>query len=88
MAISDTHGFHRDVVIPDGDVLVHAGDITMNGEVETILDFVRWLVELPHAHKVIVPGNHDRCLDHAYPFPFPNRVEATIGCGVVLSMKL
>jgi predicted phosphodiesterase len=67
VAISDTHGFHRDVVIPNGDVLVHAGDITMNGEVDVIVDFVRWLVELPHAHKIVVPGNHDRCLDISQP---------------------
>lgn len=67
MAISDTHGFHRRVEVPEGDVLVHAGDITMNGEVDVIVDFVRWLVELPHAHKIVVPGNHDRCLDISQP---------------------
>jgi hypothetical protein len=27
VAIADTHLFHRDYEIPDGDVLVHAGDI-------------------------------------------------------------
>ena len=63
VAVSDTHGFHRDVEIPDGDVLVHAGDITMNGEVDVMIDFVRWIAELPHRHKIVVPGNHDRCLD-------------------------
>jgi Icc-related predicted phosphoesterase len=63
IAISDTHGFHRDVKIPDGDVLVHAGDITMNGETDVIVDFVRWIAKLPHRHKIVVPGNHDRSLD-------------------------
>lgn len=63
VALSDTHGFHRSVKVPDGDVLVHAGDITMDGEIEVIADFARWLAELPHLHKIVVPGNHDRCLD-------------------------
>jgi len=67
VAVSDTHGYHRDIEIPDGDVLIHAGDITMDGEVDVILDFVRWLVELPHQHKIVVPGNHDRCLDISQP---------------------
>jgi calcineurin-like phosphoesterase family protein len=63
IAISDTHGFHRFVDIPEGDVFVHAGDITMDGEIETIADFVDWLAWLPHKYKIVVPGNHDRCFD-------------------------
>ncbi len=63
MAISDTHGFHRSVEVPDGDVLVHAGDITMDGETEVVDDFANWLRDLPHEHKIVVPGNHDRCFD-------------------------
>lgn len=63
VAISDTHGFHREVVVPDGDVLVHAGDITMDGEIDVVADFVGWLASLPHRHKIVVPGNHDRCFD-------------------------
>ena len=31
VCISDTHGKHRNLVVPDGDVLVHAGDITSKG---------------------------------------------------------
>ena len=63
VAISDTHGHHRSVDVPDGDVLVHAGDITMNGEMGVVTDFVDWIASLPHAHKIVVPGNHDRCFD-------------------------
>ena len=32
--ISDTHGHHRDVNIPDGDVLIHGGDWTQHGKLE------------------------------------------------------
>ena len=31
VCISDTHGKHRSLKVPDGDVLVHAGDITSKG---------------------------------------------------------
>lgn len=65
--ISDTHGFHRKIVVPEADVLVHAGDITMNGEPEVMDDFVGWLHAQPHKHKVLVPGNHDFCLDYQHP---------------------
>ena len=59
VCVSDTHGWHRDVAVPDGDLLVHAGDITRKGELDTVADFDRWLGGLPHPHKVVVCGNHD-----------------------------
>ena len=31
ICISDTHGDHSEVQVPDGDVLLHAGDITGHG---------------------------------------------------------
>lgn len=31
VAIADTHGFHRDLTIPEGDILIHAGDLTQQG---------------------------------------------------------
>ncbi len=31
--------------------------------VEVIRDFDRWLGQLPHAHKVVVPGNHEFVLE-------------------------
>eukprot|EP00299_Pterocystis_sp_00344_P017933 c8977_g3_i1.p1 GENE.c8977_g3_i1~~c8977_g3_i1.p1 ORF type:complete len:209 (-),score=32.59 c8977_g3_i1:59-685(-) len=59
VCISDTHNHHRDIVVPDGDVLIHAGDFTNYGKEEHAVDFNAWLGELPHAHKVIVLGNHE-----------------------------
>lgn len=63
VCISDTHGMHRRLRIPPGDVLVHAGDITMGGEKAVMLDFDKWLGELPHKHKVVICGNHDLCFE-------------------------
>jgi Icc-related predicted phosphoesterase len=66
VAISDTHRQHRKLEIPDGDVLVHCGDITMNGELSTIEDFSDWLSGLPHKNKLIISGNHDWCFQREH----------------------
>jgi Icc-related predicted phosphoesterase len=58
--LSDTHQLHREVEVPDGDVLIHAGDFTMfSKSMKAIVDFNDWLGELPHRHKTVIPGNHE-----------------------------
>ena len=57
--ISDTHMQHRKLVMPKGDVLIHAGDFTNKGRVKDIKEFDSWLGELDYAHKIVVFGNHD-----------------------------
>lgn len=59
VAISDTHGMHERLVLPPGDVLVHAGDWSESGEREESEAFLSWLGAQPYDHKVIVAGNHD-----------------------------
>src|SRR5271156_2954417 len=62
--ISDTHELHREADIPNGDILIHAGDFTMfSKSVRAIEDFNEWLGELPHRWKVIIPGNHEFFLE-------------------------
>jgi Icc-related predicted phosphoesterase len=62
--LSDTHQLHREVEVPDGDILIHAGDFTMfSKSMNAIVDFNRWLGELPHRFKVFVPGNHEFFLE-------------------------
>ena len=58
VCLSDTHGQHA-FDVPDGDVLVHAGDLTKSGGLEEIEDAADWLRTLPHPHKVVIAGNHD-----------------------------
>lgn len=61
VCISDTHNQHakRPIPVPDGDVLIHAGDATLQGTLAEIKFFGEWLRALPHKHKIFVAGNHD-----------------------------
>jgi predicted phosphodiesterase len=63
VAISDTHCKHRQITLPPGDVLVHAGDSCSHGSYPEFEDFIKWFDEQPHEHKIFVAGNHDRCLE-------------------------
>jgi predicted phosphohydrolase len=59
VAVADTHLFHRALVVPDGDVFVHAGDMCRGGDLVELRTAADWINRLPHRHKVIVAGNHD-----------------------------
>jgi len=63
VAISDTHTFEDQITVPDGDVLIHAGDFTISGTVSEVSNFCTWLHRQPHRHKIIVAGNHDWLLE-------------------------
>lgn len=67
-AISDTHGRHEQVVIPEGtDMLIHAGDFSntklpaMNHN--EVINFLMWLQQQPVKYKVIIAGNHDTSIE-------------------------
>ncbi len=65
VCIADTHQLHREVLVPSGDLLIHAGDFChMGGSITVLADFNRWLGEQPHSLKVCVPGNHDGVLQN------------------------
>jgi Icc-related predicted phosphoesterase len=59
VCISDTHDLHPVLRVPDGDLLIHAGDATAHGTEEQIKDFCDWFRSQPHRHKIFVAGNHD-----------------------------
>jgi predicted phosphodiesterase len=62
VCISDTHGQHAKLQMPEGDILIHAGDFMSSGETITeISAFNSWIGRQPHAYKVAIAGNHD-CL--------------------------
>jgi hypothetical protein len=57
--ISDTHADHHSLTVPEGDILIHAGDWTCFGHRAHATDFNEWLGTLPHPHKIVVNGNHE-----------------------------
>lgn len=60
VAISDTHGFEKDLKVPEGDVLLHCGDFATDGRVaKGMARFECWLDQQPHPFKIVVRGNHD-----------------------------
>lgn len=59
VVISDTHGKHEKVVLPEGDVLIHAGDITKSGKTNEVHDFLAWFAGQKFVHKIFIAGNHD-----------------------------
>ena len=63
VCISDTHEqetqWEKAGRIPSGDVLVHTGDFSNKGDLQAIRRFNEFLGRMPHAHKVVVCGNHD-----------------------------
>jgi hypothetical protein len=80
VCLSDTHNQHDKISVPEGDVLIHAGDFSGTGTQKQVISFVRWFASQPHKHKIIVAGNHDITLDlpfyerdwhrfHKYPHP-------------------
>lgn len=56
-AISDTH--LAQPILPGGDILIHAGDVSYQGRAEELLEFNTWLAKQPYEYKVLIAGNHD-----------------------------
>ena len=59
VCLSDTHNCNEQIDVPDGDVLIHAGDATIRGTIDEIEAFNDWFANLPHQYKIFVAGNHD-----------------------------
>ncbi len=59
VCVSDTHNWADGIRVPDGDVLVHGGDLTMSGSAAELRQAQRWLESLPHREKIVIAGNHD-----------------------------
>jgi len=63
--LSDTHQQLSSITVPPGDVLCHTGDISFcaRGGVAVLGEFNSLLASLPHPHKLVIAGNHDRHLE-------------------------
>lgn len=73
VCISDTHSKIHQMThpIPDGDILIHAGDFTKRGGLNEVEEFAKFLQTLDHKFKfkVVIAGNHELSFE-----PDPNRL--------------
>lgn len=78
VCISDTHNAHDEITVPDGDILIHAGDATNQGSLGEFVAFNDWFEKLPHKYKIFVAGNHDLLFEDApretIKFVLPNAI--------------
>ncbi|CAN5924884.1 hypothetical protein BH11MYX4_BH11MYX4_48900 [soil metagenome] len=65
VAMADTHLFHEGLVVPDGDILIHAGDLLQHGSLGELARAADFLRALPHPIKIVVAGNHEVCLERS-----------------------
>ena len=59
VAISDTHNFHETLQLPEGDILIHAGDVSGIGKEQEVRNFLEWFADRDFEHKIFIAGNHD-----------------------------
>lgn len=57
--LSDTHGLHHQLLLPGGDLLIHAGDVCNRGSQEEAANFINWFEKQPYTYKIFIAGNHD-----------------------------
>jgi len=81
VCISDTHSKQHGLILPEGDVLIHAGDFTNFGNLpdnqlirghvfdgeKLIREFNLWLGLQEFEHKLIICGNHEINFDNMTP---------------------
>lgn len=64
VAFSDVHGLWNKLTVPDGDVLICAGDFMTTGyKYGEIFKFGVWFSSHPHKYKIWIAGNHDRLIE-------------------------
>ncbi len=63
--ISDTHNQTDNLKLPEGDILLHAGDFSQTGLPSEVQHFIRYLesVQNQFQHVIVIAGNHELPFD-------------------------
>ena len=69
---SDTHSFHDKIHLPEGDMIIPAGDVSNKGTYGEATSFLHWFKNLPLKHKVFIAGNHDFIFEKNPPLDSSN----------------
>lgn len=69
VTLSDTHGYHYYIgktspSLPEGDVIVHAGDFTGRGKLYEMIEFAKWFGGLDYERAICIAGNHDEVAEN------------------------
>jgi len=64
VCISDTHSKTDDLILPEGDVLIHSGDFSNYGGKDCLQKFKEFFDKQKFQYKIIVAGNHDWTLSN------------------------
>lgn len=65
---SDTHNQHEVLSaygwLPDADMIIHSGDLSLRGSLEEVNLFFNWFIRLEqYKYKIFIAGNHDFILE-------------------------
>ena len=63
---ADTHRCEKEIVLPEGDVLVFAGDMCYKdpGPLVDVTEFLSFYCNLDYQYKIMIAGNHDWPFDN------------------------
>jgi hypothetical protein len=61
ICVSNT--YYQQPRIPEGDILIHAGDLTSDGSLQQFQQTLNWLKDQPHPIKIVVAGMNDHLMD-------------------------
>src|SRR5579872_6269411 len=81
--ISDTHTKHKQLVLPDANLLIHAGDFTYTGKPHEVYDFAQWIDRIAPQFKfgvVLLAGNHELSFDATHPRYIPGLKDCLTSC--------
>jgi predicted phosphodiesterase len=59
--VSDTHNKHNQIVLPEGNILVHSGDFSGMGKQSEVKNFFKWITKQSEIfeHVIFIAGNHE-----------------------------
>lgn len=67
VCVSDTHNCGGAFKLPQGDVLIHAGDLTNQGSFAELQKAVKWLEELDFETKIVIAGTINLVITMSVP---------------------
>jgi Icc-related predicted phosphoesterase len=76
--ISDTHGKHNSLQLPEGNVLIHAGDVSSMGKEYEVLNFLDWFAKQDYEYKIFIAGNHDFYFERMHDADIQNIIPSNI----------